>query len=514
MQTEVLIVGAGPVGLTLAVELARYGVSVRVLDKAAQRSDQSRAIVVWSRTLELLDRGGYGEAFVAAGMRVAAANIVAGGKSIGRIELGGVASPHSYALMLAQNETERLLEEALNALGVQVERGVELLSFTEGLESVSVGVRRSDGIGEKVLCSWLVGCDGAHSTVRHGLHMVFTGDTQPSNWILADVELQGMPAPLEIEVAWHAEGILAIFPFTPGRYRVIADAGPSHSANRPPDPTLKEVQAMLDRRGRGGIIASDPRWLATFHINERKVVDYRRGRVFLAGDAAHVHNPSGAQGMNTGMQDAFNLAWKLALVCRGAAAEEPLLNSYSTERSAVGERVLKSTGRLTSVAIVRGDMKQKLRNHMASMLFGFGPVREALADAITEVAIEYPESPLNARGPHAHGGPSEGERAPFVEGEPPFGTGDRPRFAVCADISLPAAKRAAGVLLGLYTRLVEEDVRAPLAAGGIWLVRPDGYVALTTGDDGWDNIAAYLDRVVGRLTKWRVQAIKETLTEP
>ena len=513
MQTEVLIVGAGPVGLTLAVELARYGVSVRVVDKAPQRSDKSRAIVVWSRTLELLDRGGYGAGLVAAGMQVAAANIVASGKMVGRIELGGVASLHSYALILPQNETERLLEEHLNTLGVHVERGVEATSFSEGLQNVAVLLRKSDGSAEKVDCPWLVGCDGAHSMVRHGLHMVFTGDTPPSNWILADVHLRGMPDALEIEVGWHADGMLAIFPLSSERYRVVADVGPSRSGGRLPEPTLQEVQAMLDRRGRAGVTASDPRWLTTFHVNERKVVHYRKGRVFLAGDAAHVHSPAGGQGMNTGMQDAFNLAWKLALVCRGAAAEEPLLESYSTERSAVGERVLKSTGRATMLAVVRGDMKQKIRNHMASLLFGFAPVREALADAISEVAIEYPESPLNARGPHAHGGPAEGERAPIVDGEPPFGSGDRPRFTLCADVTLPAAKRAAGVTIGLYGRLVEETVRAPLAAGGIWLVRPDGYVAMTTGLDGWDNVAAYLDRVIGRLSKWRVQAIQETLTE-
>ena len=210
MEAEVLIVGAGPVGLTLAVELARYGVTVRIVDKAAQRSDKSKALVVWSRTLELLDRSGCGATLVAAGKQVAAANIVAGGKMIGRVELGGVKSPHPYALMLPQSETERLLEAHLNGLGVQVERGLKLVRFTDGADSVTATLRHFDGSEEKIQSLWLVGCDGAHSTVRDGMRMVFTGDTPPCTWVLAEVRLQGLHDPGEIEVGWHADGMLAI----------------------------------------------------------------------------------------------------------------------------------------------------------------------------------------------------------------------------------------------------------------------------------------------------------------
>ncbi len=191
METEVLIVGAGPVGIALAAELARYGVAVRILDRAAERSDKSKALVVWSRTLELLDRPGCGAAFVAAGLKVTAANVVSGGKAIARIELGSVSTPHPYALMLPQSETERLLEAQLNALGVQVERGVEMLRFSQGQDEVATILRHADGSEEKIRSLWLVGCDGAHSTVRDGLRMVFTGDTPPSSWVIADVRLQG-----------------------------------------------------------------------------------------------------------------------------------------------------------------------------------------------------------------------------------------------------------------------------------------------------------------------------------
>jgi 2-polyprenyl-6-methoxyphenol hydroxylase-like FAD-dependent oxidoreductase len=495
MKTEVLVAGAGPVGLTMAAELARYGVSVRIFDKAAQRSDKSKAIVIWSRTLELLDRAGCGANFVAAGLKVTKANIVAGATDIGQIELGGVESPHPYALMLPQSETERLLEEQLNRLGVQVERNVELAAFTDDASVVTATLRHGNGTEEKVESSWLIGCDGAHSTVRHGLRMVFVGDTQPSGWLLADVHLEGMQHPDEIEVGWHPDGVLAIFPLTKSRFRVIADVGPSQLADKQTEPTLKNIQDLLDKRGRGKIEVSDPRWLAIFHINERMVANYRAGRAFLAGDAAHVHSPAGGQGMNTGMQDAFNLSWKLAMVCRGICAAEPLLESYNAERGKVGELVLRNAGRITSLAILRGEVKQSIRNHLASLLFGLPPVRSAVADSFSELSIEYPDSPLNARGPHSHHGPEEGERAPVRDGELPIGSGSAPRFALCADGSDPRSKHAAAVLVALYRHLVEEEIRPPYSNGGIWLIRPDGYVAFTTGPDGWDEVAAYLERL-------------------
>ena len=220
----------------------------------------------------------------------------------------------------------------------------------------------------------LIGCDGAHSTVRHGLGMQFEGDTQPSDFILADLRLSGQSwKQNELYLFWHSAGVLGIFPIDRGRFRIIADAGTAKSGTLRPDPTLAEVQKVLDERGPGGITASDPFWLASFRINERKVADYRAGRVFLAGDAAHVHSPAGGQGMNTGMQDACNLAWKIALVHHGLAAPEPLLDSYSTERSAVGRQVLKDAGRLTTLAIMKGGIPQAIRNHVASLVFGLRP---------------------------------------------------------------------------------------------------------------------------------------------
>src|SRR5665213_564544 len=282
-NVTVLIAGAGPVGLALAVELTRWGVPCRIVEKAEAATPYSKALVVWPRTLEHFATAGCAAEFLDAGRPITRAEIRAGTRRIARIDFTGIETPYPYALFVPQSETERLLEEYLGRLGVTVERRIELTGFTPGPDSVVATLRRADGGAEHVAADYLIGCDGAHSAVRHGLGMEFSGVSEQGVWMLGDLQL----------------------------------------------------------RGPGGLTAHDPVWLSLFHINERKVADYRRGRVFLAGDAAHIHSPAGGQGMNTGIQDSVNLAWKLALVSRGHA-RPVLLATYSPERSAVGAMVLRS----------------------------------------------------------------------------------------------------------------------------------------------------------------------------
>ncbi|TDH60979.1 monooxygenase [Dankookia rubra] len=488
MTKPVLVAGAGPVGLTLACELARYGIPVRVVDKAAARTDKSKALVLWSRTLELLDRGGEAGAapFVVAGFKAEAVNFVAGNRMIGQVGMGDVRSPYPYGLMLPQSETERLLEERLSREGVAIERRVELASFTVRRDGVEVVLRHAvDGREEVVSADWLIGCDGAHSTVRHGLNAPFAGETLDADWVLADIHMHGYPFPdSEAAVHWHHDGVLIIFPISPGRYRVIADL-PSSGAEHPHAATLDQVQALIDRRGPPGLVAYDPIWLASFRINGRKVGSYRWGRAFLAGDAAHIHSPAGGQGMNTGMQDAFNLAWKLALVIRGTCGER-LLDSYSSERSAVGDEVLKAAGRLTAVGTLRNPIAQAVRNIAGQVLLGLTDVRHAVADTMTEVSIGYPDSPLNGSG--LRGGPAPGGRVVPVAGCAPVGSGSAPRFALFAEPTVATAD-----LLRRFDGLLDPEVRPGFRDGAIWLVRPDGYAACAAEDPA--TIAGYLERL-------------------
>ncbi|WP_158886300.1 FAD-dependent monooxygenase [Rhodanobacter sp. L36] len=488
MNAQVLIVGAGPVGLTMAAELARYGVPVRIIDKAAERTDKSKALVLWSRTLELLDRASGSGPFIDAGRKVHAVNLIAGNQLIGRVELGAIESPYPWALMIPQSDTERLLESHLNDLGVRVERQTELMNFDDVGGSVTSLLQHGDGTQEHIETRWMIGCDGAHSTVRHGLGLPFAGDTLKSDWILADLHIAGMPLPdSELGMYFHPEGVLATFPIGPGRYRVIADLGPAQGEH-PAEPTLAEVQAVIDRRGPPGLTVSDPIWLAAFRINERKVADYRSGNIFVAGDAAHVHSPAGGQGMNTGMQDAFNLAWKIAMTAQRRCTAAVLLESYSVERSAVGEQVLSNAGRLTALAVTKSHVLQAIRDRVVPFLLGFAPVRHAMIDTMSELAIHYANSPLNGNVAHRVKGPGVGERAPPIAGQTPFGAGGIPRFALCAEQSVAAA-----ALLARYPALLDETLRAAYGVGGLWLVRPDGYVAAVATVDDIKSLVDHLD---------------------
>jgi len=492
MSEEVLIVGAGPVGLTMAAELRRYGVKLRIIDKAPQRTMQSRALFLWSRTLELLDRLDAGDALVEAGHKVEAMNILSGAKRIGRVDFADVNSTHPYALMLPQAETERVLAENLAARGVQVERGTELVAFANGADDVSATLRHADGREETLTTPWLIGCDGGGSFVRKALGLSSSGPAQQSDWLIADVHLAGFDyPPSELVSFWHEDGFLGIFTLAPGRQRVVADLRYTQGA-APPEPDLALVQYILHKRGPGGIIASNATWLSAFRIHERNVTNYRAGRVFLAGDAAHLHNPVGAQGMNMGIQDAVNLAWKLALVLRGAKNAEMLLESYNAERHATAEHVVSEIGRASAISRIRIPTVQFARNLLGNMFFGLAPARRAVAETLSDVSLSYEDSPLNGvlDQPFADG-PAPGDRLPPQPGQAPLGVGNTPRFALFA-----APSPQVEALCAKYPGLLEPAPRPPLSPGCTWLARPDGYVAAVALEEDLLPLDVYLKSFV------------------
>ncbi len=262
-----LVVGAGPVGLTLAAHLHHHGLPCRLIDRNPAPSDKSKALVLWGRSLEMLDDLGIVGDFLNTGMLLNAVRLHGGGRLLVRITPAPAGTEYARPLMLAQNETERLLTEHLQRVGVHVERPVELTDFSDHGDHVVAVLRHADGREESVRCDWLLGCDGAHSTVRKKLGLAFTGEAEPNDWILADCHVEGPIPRDELSLFWHAKGVLAFFPFA-DRFRIIADMGLASSAEHPPNPSLAEVQAIVDRRGPAGVRLSEPHWLSGFRIHE------------------------------------------------------------------------------------------------------------------------------------------------------------------------------------------------------------------------------------------------------
>ena len=472
----------------MANELTRYGISVRIVDKTAERTDKSKALVLWSRTLELFDHAGYVDPFLAAGMQAHGAQMSNGKDVIARINLDDIESIYPYALMIPQSDTERVLEEQLAKRGVKVERTVGLESFTDQGNQVQAVLRKASGESETLTADWLVGCDGAHSAVRHGLGFTFDGTTQPSDWYLADGHISGLEPQDRLHIFWHKDGILAFFPITAGRWRVIADLGPATGDGHHADPTLQEVQSLITLRGTDGIVIKDAYWLASFRINERKVSQYGRGRAFLAGDAAHIHSPAGGQGMNTGMQDAFNLSWKLSLVI-GGVCKASLLDSYSVERSAVGDMVLRNAGRLTDAAIVRNPILQGLRNAVVKFALGFPQLGHRVGNMLAELDIGYPKSPLTVEGAHRASGTKAGARWPDRLPSDP----GKARFTAIGPADVVSA------LAAKFPKLVQAAPASGRAdARDISLVRPDGYVGFSGAASDQADAEAYLLSLAAR----------------
>lgn len=424
-QYDALVVGAGPTGLTIALELARYGLRPRIIDKVPQPSQTSRALGVHARTLEYFDRIGIAERALAEGHKAHGISVYSHRQRIVHLNFDQIESRFNFVLVLPQSATEKLLAEKLASFGVHVERNVELTAFHQRATDVEAILRHADGGREESLrVPWLIGCDGAHSQVRHILNMPFHGRAFEETFSLADVRLEANLPDDELSIFLSSGDIVALFPM-PGerRFRVVIERhqGPPVTG----EPSLDDFQRALDEHSPVAARLSDPVWLSHFRISERQVEHYRRGRAFLAGDASHIHSPVGGQGMNTGIQDAVNLAWKLALVQRGRA-EEKLLESYDEERRPVGRRLLQATGALSQAILLRHPVADKLRDWTASLLTSLDVVQDKIRSSLSELGIHYRSSaivaehrPSDLRSALAswwETGPRAGDRAPDAAG--------------------------------------------------------------------------------------------------
>ncbi len=525
-RLDVLVVGAGPTGLTLAAQLQAFGASTRIVDRQPDRVHESRALAVQPRTLEVLRGLGVTGELLARGNDAVWVQLHAGDRTT-RVRLFGLGlddTAYPFLLFVSQAETEAVLDGHLAGHGVHVERRVELVAFHADPNSVSCTLRHADGRTEQVRARYLVGCDGAASSVRRGAGIPFQGGAYPQTFALADLEVDGG---LEADSA-HAflgqVGLLFFFPLgRPASWRLLG-MHPTLHGRDPAGPSLEELQALADRFTGGRLRLRDPVWLTYFRLAHRHATRYRAGRVFLAGDAAHVHSPAGAQGMNTGIQDAWNLGWKLALAARGMAAET-LLDSYDAERRPVGRLVVRFTDRAFAVATSTNPILRVIRTQLVprvlplalrfdrGLAYGFRTV--------SQLGIGYRHSPAVQEGrPALRRGPRAGDRLPDARiardgqecwlGEALAAPGFH--LLLCghpndwdAGQLAAAGGRYAGVLAVHHlTReavpgALHDSNRQALSRLGVsdtahYLIRPDGHIGYRAAGTDLDGLQRYLAR--------------------
>ncbi len=511
----VVIVGAGPVGLVAACELARRGVSVRIVDTLAAPTTESRAIAIHARSCDMLDRMGILDDLIATGVKSTAMNMFANKKKMFRAPLDTVDSAFAYTLITAQTETERVLTEHLNGLGVSIDRGLTLTGLTQDDDAVHLTLQRADGTSEHVDTSWVIGTDGGHSSVRHLVGTKLQGSFKGERFILGDVEVEPHFDNTNMYTYFDSDGPVVTLPMLGGRVRFLAQIHDAPGTPLDQHPTTAELQKIVDARI-GGVTITTPHWITCFEIHHGQVPEYRHGRVFLAGDAAHIHSPAGGQGMNTGMQDAFNLCWKLAEVIRGDAGAA-LLDSYNAERHPVGKRVIDFTSTLTKVGTLNG-VARVARNAVVKAAGHVPPAVRVMASNITETNIAYKDSPVVLAATPRHTKVTPGQHVPHIDDaelqkqisaawEPEHTghtvltvTGNAPAPAAGPAGQMQVLITADGAPVGGYDVVVADPdglvaKRFGLSDGGLVVVRPDGYLGAITALNDRTGVADYFAQV-------------------
>jgi len=476
--------------MVLALWLARQGVGVRIVDKTAGPGTTSRAVVVQARTLELYRQIGLADEVVHAGMVNPGINLWVRGKRRAHISFGDAGAgltPYPFVLIFPQDRHERLLVERLEQMGVRVERNTELLDFEQHEDHVAVRLRGPDGDTIRK-ARYLAGCDGAHSPVRHQLGAGFEGGTYDQLFYVADVlakvNSHNAPADGEIHLSLDDADFLALFSYTAdGHARLIGSIREDRAAQLAPGSELG-FDDVSERAIHGlGLEVKRVNWFSTYKVHHRVTDHYRHGRVFLLGDAAHIHSPAGGQGMNTGIGDAINLAWKLKAVLRGEAGDS-LLDSYEAERLAFARTLVETTDRVFTFVSAEGSFANFVRTRIAPMFlsaaYSVDAVREFMFRLVSQCMISYHASPLSSG---AAGKVKGGDRLPWAAGAaidnfaPTGAVGWQVHVYGSAGDELEEWCHRAGLALRVFPwELAHEE--AGLQHSAAYLVRPDGYVAL------------------------------------
>lgn len=500
MDTDVLIIGAGPTGLMLANQLARRGVRARIVDRHAGPSLQTRALGVQARTLEIYSHLGIVERALELGKRAVGANMWANGRRAARVPLGDIGrdlSPYPFLLILGQDDNERLLGEALQNRAMAVEWNTELVGLAQEADRVIAQLKQPDGSAREVTAAWVAGCDGARSAVRELNGIVFQGAPYEDVFFVADTQMTGPMVQGELNIYLWRRGFHLFFPMRGTDHWRVVGIVPSGLRGRD-DLTLDEMIPSIRREAGSGLTFQSCSWFSTYRIHHRRAQRFRDRRCFLLGDAAHIHSPVGAQGMNTGLQDAYNLGWKLALVVSGGA-DAALLDSYEQERIPVAQALLSTTDRAFSLVISdrrpAGLFRTRLVPKILALAMRLERIRKLAFLTISQTGIRYPNSPLSHTLPGLpHSAPRAGDRFPWLRlklsaDTPPqdlYANLDDTRFTliVVGQTAPPEGVPGLGELL--RTRIIPDDpvndrelARVKIPPIAFYLLRPDGYIGLS-----------------------------------
>ena len=504
-QPQVLIVGAGPTGLVLAIWLRRLGIQVRIVDKVAEPGTTSRALGVQARTLEFYRQIGLADSVVAAGRKVSAANLWVAGRRVARAVFGAMGagiSPYPYAFIFPQDEHERLLIDRLSDDGVTVERETEFIDFEERSDHVVARLKRADGRLDTCEAAFVAGCDGAHSPVRETLSIGFAGGTYEHLFYVADVEAGGPVMNGDLHVGLDRTDFLAVFPLKDSsRARLVGTMRDEvDAADRHEDLTWEDVSRRVIEWMH--IDVKHVNWFSTYHVHHRVADHFRDGRAFLLGDAAHVHSPVGAQGMNTGIGDAVNLAWKLAAVLH-QRADDRILDTYEPERIAFARRLVATTDRaftgVTSSTTTARALRLGVTPLLLPELFRLKAFRRLAFRTVSQTAIHYRGSALS----EGHAGDIHGgDRLPWIRLESSGHDADNFAPLTSLDWQVHVYGRVAPELrarcaerhMALHEFGWEHGMeRAGLHRDALYLVRPDGYVALAAPEQSASALDGYLN---------------------
>ena len=492
MDIDVLVVGAGPTGLMLACQLARRSLRVLIIDRHRGPSLQTRALGVQARTLEIYAKLGIAERALDLGKRGTGANIWAEQRHMARVPLGDAGkdlTPYPFILILGQDDNERLMGEKLRELGQSVAWNTELVGLTQDADKVTATLKLPDATTRTITAAWVAGCDGAHSAVRELNGITFPGAPYEHVFFIADVEASGNMIADEVNVYLFRAGFHLLFPMRGKDHWRVVGILPPDLRDRS-DLTFDALIPRLRREAVTGLSFRSCSWFSTYRIHHRSAAQFRHRRCFLLGDAAHIHSPVGAQGMNTGLQDAYNLAWKLALVIKGEAGAG-LLDSYQEERMPVAQRLLATTDRAFRLVISESPMAGLLRTQVLARIAAFALslrwLQRYAFRTVSQIAINYRHSSLSETAETLPAtAPRGGDRFPWLNGMGDFfrKLDDTEFNLILFGQTLPGAA-VPGLESVCRIHSIPADLAndAELAKAGIpaisfYLLRPDGHVGL------------------------------------